>query len=145
MMDLKEISQYLPHRYPFLLVDRVVSFVPGESIAGFKNLTANEQFFNGHFPGNPVMPGVLMVEALAQLAGILVLKSKNRTLADGAIFYLGGVDKVRFRRPVVPGDRLDMTARLLANRRGVAKFDAQAHVDGTLACSAEIVCVEKSD
>ena len=143
MMDLKEISQYLPHRYPFLLVDRVVGLTPGETITGFKNLTANEQFFNGHFPGNPVMPGVLIVEALAQLSGILVLKSKQRTLADGEIFFLGGIDNVRFRRPVVPGDRLDMTVRLLASKRGVAKFDAQAHVEGTLACSAEITCVEK--
>ena len=142
-MDISEISEYLPHRYPFLMVDRVVSVTLGESIKGYKNLSVNEPFFNGHFPGNPVMPGVLMIEAMAQLAGILVLKSKNRKAADGSIYYLGGVDHVRFKRPVVPGDRLDMEARLIADKRHVVKFECSAYVAEELACSAEIICVEK--
>lgn len=144
MMDVREISEYLPHRYPFLMVDRVVSLTPGESIQGYKNLSVNEIFFNGHFPGNPVMPGVLMIEAMAQLAGILVLKSKNKKASDGTVYFLGGVDSVRFKRPVVPGDRLDMEARLIADKRHVVKFECSAHVGSELACSAEIICVEKS-
>jgi 3-hydroxyacyl-[acyl-carrier-protein] dehydratase len=143
MMDIKEISEYLPHRYPFLLVDRVVTVVAGESIKGYKNLSANELFFNGHFPGNPVMPGVLMVEAMAQLAGILALKSKTRNASGSSIYYLGGVDNARFKRPVVPGDRLDMEATIIADKRNVIKFACRAYVDGALACSADIICVEK--
>ena len=143
LMDIREISEYLPHRYPFLLVDRVTALTPGESIKGYKNLSVNELFFNGHFPGNPVMPGVLMIEAMAQLAGILVLKSKNRKAADGAMFYLGGVDDARFKRPVVPGDRLDMEARIIADKRRVVKFGCSAYVAAELACSAQIICVEK--
>jgi 3-hydroxyacyl-[acyl-carrier-protein] dehydratase len=143
MMDIKEISEYLPHRYPFLLVDRVVSCEPGDTIKGFKNVSVNELFFNGHFPGNPVMPGVLIVEAMAQLAGILAFKTKNRSAADGSMYYLGGVDDARFKRPVVPGDRLDMEARIIADKRHVMKFACNAFVDGDLACEAQVICVEK--
>ena len=142
MMDIKEIFEYLPHRYPFLLVDRVVSVEPGETIKGFKNVSVNEMFFNGHFPGNPVMPGVLMVEAMAQLSGILAFKTKNRKMTDGLTYYLGGVDHARFKRPVVPGDRLDMEAKIIADKRHVMKFACSAYVDGDLACEAEIICVE---
>jgi 3-hydroxyacyl-[acyl-carrier-protein] dehydratase len=143
MMDIKEISEYLPHRYPFLLVDRVVSVEPGDTIKGYKNVSVNEIFFNGHFPGNPVMPGVLMVEAMAQLSGILAFKTKNRKAADGSMYYLGGVDRVRFKRPVVPGDRLDMESKIVADKRHVMKFACSAYVDGELACEAEVICVEK--
>lgn len=143
MMDIKEISEYLPHRYPFLLVDRVVSVEPGDTIKGYKNVSVNEIFFNGHFPGNPVMPGVLMVEAMAQLSGILAFKTKNRKAADGSMYYLGGVDRVRFKRPVVPGDRLDMESKIIADKRHVMKFACSAYVDGELACEAEVICVEK--
>jgi 3-hydroxyacyl-[acyl-carrier-protein] dehydratase len=142
MMDIKEIFEYLPHRYPFLLVDRVVSVEPGDTIKGFKNVSVNEMFFNGHFPGNPVMPGVLMVEAMAQLSGILAFRTKNRNMKDGLMYYLGGVDHARFKRPVVPGDRLDMEAKIIADKRHVMKFACSAYVDGDLACEAEIICVE---
>ena len=142
-MDINEISEYLPHRYPFLLVDRVLELEPGSFIRGFKNVTINEPFFDGHFPGNPVMPGVLMVEAMAQLAGILAFKTKGRKPSDGSIYYLGGADSARFKRPVVPGDRLEMEARIIADRSLVMKFACTAYVDGQTACSAEIICVEK--
>ena len=142
MMDIKEIFEYLPHRYPFLLVDRVVSVEPGDTIKGFKNVSVNEMFFNGHFPGNPVMPGVLMVEAMAQLSGIHAFNTKNRKMTDGLKYYLGGVDHARFKRPVVPGDRLDMEAKIIADKRHVMKFACSAYVDGDLACEAEIICVE---
>ncbi len=143
MMSIKEITEYLPHRYPFLMVDRVTSVEPGELIKGYKNVSVNEMFFNGHFPSNPVMPGVLIVEAMAQLAGILAFKTKQRTAAGGSTYYLGGVDHARFKRPVVPGDRLDMEAKIIADKRHVMKFGCNAYVDGDLACSAEIICVEK--
>ncbi|HTL00049.1 MAG TPA: 3-hydroxyacyl-ACP dehydratase FabZ [Pseudomonadales bacterium] len=142
MMGIKEIAEYLPHRYPFLLVDRVVSVVPGETIKGFKNVSVNEMFFNGHFPGNPVMPGVLIVEAMAQLSGILAFKTKNRRPVD-AMYYLGGVDHARFKRLVVPGDRLDMESKIIADKRNVMKFACNAYVEGDLACEAEVICVEK--
>ena len=143
-MDINEISEYLPHRYPFLLVDRVLEVDPGSFIRGFKNVTINEPFFNGHFPGNPVMPGVLMIEAMAQLAGILAFKTKDRKPSDGSIYYLAGIDSARFKRPVVPGDRLEMEARIIADRSGVMKFACSAQVDGKIACVAKIICVEKA-
>ena len=104
-MDVNEIRKYLPHRYPFLLVDRVTELVPGESIVAYKNVTVNEPFFNGHFPDHPVMPGVLIVEAMAQAAGILGFKTMDKTPQDGSIYYFVGSDKLRFKRPVVPGSR----------------------------------------
>ena len=143
-MDINEISEYLPHRYPFLLVDRVLEVDPGSFIRGFKNVTINEPFFNGHFPGNPVMPGGLMIEAMAQLAGILAFKTKDRKPSDGSVYYLGGIDSARFKRPVVPGDRLEMEARIIADRSGVMKFACSAQVDGKIACVAKIICVEKA-
>jgi 3-hydroxyacyl-[acyl-carrier-protein] dehydratase len=143
-MTIDEILEYLPHRFPFLLVDRVTDVEPGRSIRGYKNVSVNEPFFTGHFPGNPVMPGVLMIEAMAQLAGILAFRTKNRKAADGSLYYLGGTDNVRFKRPVRPGDRLDMDATILADKLRVMKFQCTARVDGELACSAEITCAEKT-
>jgi len=143
MKKINELLDYLPHRYPFLLVDRVLEVVPGERVRGYKNVTINEEFFLGHFPGHPVMPGVLIVEAMAQLSGVLAFETKNRRPADGFTYYLAGVDAARFKRPVVPGDQLMMESRILADKRGVMKFACKAFVDGELTCSAEILCMER--
>ncbi len=141
---LAEILEYLPHRYPFLLVDRVTELDPGNTVRGFKNVTVNEPFFNGHFPNHPVMPGVLIVEAMAQLSGVLAFETKQRRPADGSIYYLAGTDKTRFKKPVVPGDQLFMFSRLKADKRGVMKFECEAQVDGELACVSEIICMERN-
>ncbi|MBV1788818.1 3-hydroxyacyl-ACP dehydratase FabZ [Marinobacterium sp. D7] len=143
MMDVKEIREYLPHRYPFLLVDRVVELSPGESIVAYKNVTVNEPFFNGHFPDHPVMPGVLIIEAMAQAAGILGFKTMDKTPQDGSIYYFVGADNVRFKRPVVPGDRLQLEARIVSERRGIWKFEVQSSVDGEMVSSATILCADR--
>lgn len=143
MMDCTEIRTYLPHRYPFLLVDRVIELIPGESIVAYKNLSINEPFFNGHFPDKPIFPGVLLVEAMAQAAGILGFKSQGKTPADGSIYYLAGVDKLRFKRPCVPGDQVMLRAQILSDRRGIWKFEVSADVDGDLAAAATILCADR--
>lgn len=143
MMDVKEIRKYLPHRYPFLLVDRVIELVPGESIVAIKNVTVNEPFFNGHFPDHPVMPGVLLVEAMAQAAGVLGFKTMDKTPQDGSIYYFVGADDLRFKRPVVPGDQVRLEAQVLSERRGIWKFAVKASVDGQIACSATILCADR--
>ena len=143
MMDISEIRQYLPHRYPFLLIDRVVELTPGESIVGYKNLSINEPYFDGHFPGNPIFPGVLLVEAMAQAAGILGFKSKGKTPSDGSIYYFAGADGLRFKRPCIPGDQVMLRATLLSERRGIAKFAVSSDVDGALAASATILCADR--
>jgi 3-hydroxyacyl-[acyl-carrier-protein] dehydratase len=143
MMDVNEIRKYLPHRYPFLLVDRVIELVPGESIVAIKNVTVNEPFFNGHFPEHPVMPGVLLVEAMAQAAGILGFKTMDKTPEDGSIYYFVGADDLRFKRPVVPGDQVKLEARVLSERRGIWKFAVKATVDDLMICSATILCADR--
>tara|TARA_R110001606_G_scaffold347711_1_gene497098 strand:+ start:482 stop:919 length:438 start_codon:yes stop_codon:yes gene_type:complete len=143
MMDVNEIRQYLPHRYPFLLVDRVVELNLKESIIAYKNVTINEPFFNGHFPNHPVMPGVLIIEAMAQAAGILGFKTMDKKPEDGSIYYFVGSDKARFKRPVVPGDRLQLEAKIVTEKRGIWKFECKATVDGELACSATILCADR--
>lgn len=143
MMDVNEIRQDLPHRYPFLLVDRVTELNLGESIVAYKNVTINEPFFDGHFPGHPVMPGVLVVEAMAQAAGVLGFRTMNKQAEDGSIYYLVGADNLRFKRPVVPGDRLQLEAKVISERRGLWKFDCKASVDGELVSSATILCAHR--
>ncbi|MBU1294511.1 MAG: 3-hydroxyacyl-ACP dehydratase FabZ [Gammaproteobacteria bacterium] len=143
MMDVNEIRQYLPHRYPFLLVDRIVEINLNDSIIAYKNVTINEPFFNGHFPNHPVMPGVLIIEAMAQAAGVLGFKTMGKKPEDGSIYYFVGVDNARFKRPVVPGDRLQLEAKIIAEKRGIWKFECRATVDGQLACSATIMCADR--
>jgi 3-hydroxyacyl-[acyl-carrier-protein] dehydratase len=143
LMDVNEIREYLPHRYPFLLVDRVVELNKGESIVAYKNVTVNEPFFNGHFPGLPVMPGVLIIEAMAQAAGILGFKTMDKKPSDGSIYYFVGADNLRFKRPVVPGDRVQLEARVVSEKRGIWKFECKASVDGELVSSATILCADR--
>ena len=143
LLDVNEIRNYLPHRYPFLLVDRVVELNLGESILAYKNLSVNEPFFDGHFPEKPVFPGVLLVEAMAQAAGILGFKTMDKTPADGSIYYFVGADNLRFKRPCVPGDRVMLRAAIVSDRRGIWKFDVSADVDGELAASATILCADR--
>jgi 3-hydroxyacyl-[acyl-carrier-protein] dehydratase len=143
MMDVVEIRKYLPHRYPFLLVDRVVELNLGESIVAYKNLTVNEPFFNGHFPDQPVFPGVLLTEAMAQAAGILGFKTMDKTPEDGSIYYFVGADKLRFKRPCVPGDKVMLYAEIVSSRRGIWKFNVRAEVDGDICASATILCADR--
>jgi 3-hydroxyacyl-[acyl-carrier-protein] dehydratase len=143
MMDVNQIREYLPHRYPFLLVDRVVALTEGESIVAYKNVTVNEPFFNGHFPDQPVMPGVLIVEAMAQAAGILGFKTMRKTPQDGSMYYFVGSDKLRFKKPVVPGDKLELFAQILSEKRGIWKFEVRAEVDGKIVSSATILCADR--
>lgn len=142
-MDITEIREYLPHRYPFLLVDRVVELIEGESIIAYKNITVNEEVFNGHFPQSPVFPGVMIIEAMAQASGILGFKTMNKKPADGSIYLFAGVDKVRFKRQVVPGDRLTLKSKVLSEKRGIWKFECEASVDGELAATATIMCADR--
>ncbi len=143
MMHTNEIREYLPHRYPFLLVDRVVELVEGDYIRAYKNVSINEDVFNGHFPQAPIFPGVMIVEALAQAAGILGFKTLNKKPADGSIYLFAGADNVRFKRQVIPGDRLDLESRVVSEKRGIWKFECRATVDGVLAASATILCADR--
>ena len=143
MMDVTDIRKYLPHRYPFLLVDRVVEVNAGHSIVAYKNLSVNEPFFNGHFPDNPIFPGVLLLEAMAQAADILGFCSQGKTNEDGSTYYFAGADDVRFRRPCVPGDRVMLRATVLSQRRGIWKFEVSSDVDGELAAAATILCADR--
>ena len=143
MMEVRDIFEYLPHRYPFLLVDRVTRLTVGKDIEGYKNVSINEPFFAGHFPGHPIMPGVLLVEAMAQLCGILAFKTRGNRPDQGYLHYLAGIDDVRFKRPVVPGDTLELAGKIVSSRRQLMKLDCEARVDGELACSAHLLCVER--
>ncbi len=139
-LDINQIMQILPHRYPLLLVDRVLELVEGERILAYKNITTNEDVFNGHFPGAPIFPGVMMIEALAQASGILGFKTTNTTADDGKLYLFAGVDKVRFKRPVTPGDQLMLESRVVAVKRNIWRFETRATVDGKLACEATLLC-----
>lgn len=135
-LDIHEIMKTLPHRYPFLLVDRILDMVPGERAVGIKNVTINEPFFAGHWPEEPVMPGVLILEAMAQVGGLFLLKSVEDT---GKRAFFGGIDKARFKRPVLAGDQLRIEAELTKRRGNIGKVNAVATVDGEVVCSAELV------
>lgn len=135
--------KYLPHRYPFLLVDRVTDYIAGKSLTAIKNVTINEPFFQGHFPHYPVMPGVLLVEAMAQASCILGFRSVNVMPNDRNVYLFVGVDKARFRQPVLPGDQLVLTATVLGVVKGIWKFGAEARVNGDLVASAELMCTMK--
>ncbi|HIA59013.1 MAG TPA: 3-hydroxyacyl-ACP dehydratase FabZ [Gammaproteobacteria bacterium] len=143
ILDVNEIKEYLPQRYPFLLVDRVVELDLGKSIVAYKNVTVNEPFFQGHFPDKPIMPGVLIIEALAQAAGVLGFKSQEKKPKDGYLYYFVGADDVRLRRPVVPGDQLRLEAVIITNRRGLYKFSARASVGDELVGTMTILCAER--
>jgi len=143
-MDIHEILKYLPHRYPFLLVDRVISCEPGKSISALKNVTMNEPFFSGHFPHYPVMPGVLIIEALAQAAAILTLKTANRETNEDSLYYFVGIDGARFKKPVQPGDQLILKATILRERIGIWKYSVQAEVDGRVVTEAELMCTMRT-
>ncbi|QJE01765.1 3-hydroxyacyl-ACP dehydratase FabZ [Massilia forsythiae] len=139
-LNITQIKEYLPHRYPLLLVDRVVDYELGKTITAIKNVTVNEEFFNGHFPHQPVMPGVLMVEALAQTAAILSFMTMGVKPDENSVVYFVGIDNVRFKRPVEPGDQLKMDVEILRTSRGIWKYKAQASVDGKVAVEAELMC-----
>jgi len=139
-MDIHEVLKQLPHRYPFLLVDRITKCTPGESIEAIKNVTVNEPYFMGHFPHRPVMPGVILLEALAQATGLLAFATVGSTPEDNVLYYFVGIDKARFRKPVEPGDQVVLKASLIRQIRGMWKFATQAEVDGKVVASAEMMC-----
>ena len=138
MIDVREIMKIMPHRYPFLLVDRIESLKEGEEIVGIKNVTINEPFFAGHFPGNPIMPGVLIIEAMAQVGGVLAFHSSPKEWA-GSLVYFMGIDKVRFRKPVVPGDQLRLKLTTIRQKQKVFKMRGEAYVEDTLVAEAELM------
>ena len=144
---IQQIQEFLPHRYPFLMVDRIQSIdlddEQGAVIRVLKNVTINEEFFNGHFPGHPIMPGVLTLEAMAQAAGLLGLTMLGENRTDNTLYYFAGADNVRFKRPIVPGDQVVLESRFVSGRRGIWKFACRALVDDKVACQADITCAER--
>ena len=144
MMNIYQILKQLPHRYPFLLVDRVLAIEKGKSIKALKNVTINEPFFEGHFPHRPVMPGVLMLEALAQAAALLAFDALGTSPSDEMVYYFAGIDGARFKRPVEPGDQLILEVELLRMKAGIFKFKARALVDDELAVEAELTCAMRA-
>lgn len=145
VMDIHEILEYLPHRYPFLLIDRVLDIELGKSLVALKNVTMNEPFFTGHFPNKPVMPGVLMLEAMAQAGGVLAYKTTNTKPKDGVLFYFAAIDNARFRRIVEPGDQLRLEVQVIKAKRDIWKLQGSAYVGDELACSAEFMSASKNE
>lgn len=141
--NIDQIQKILPHRYPFALIDRVVSYVPQTSLHAYKNITMNEPVFMGHFPGNPIFPGVLLLEAMAQATGLLGFKMMEN-VDENEIYLFAGIDNARFKRQVIPGDRVDFHVQFVKERRGIWKFTGEARVDGELACTAEIMCARRN-
>jgi 3-hydroxyacyl-[acyl-carrier-protein] dehydratase len=144
-MEIREILNYLPHRVPFLLIDRVISCEPGKNIVAIKNVTINEPYFQGHFPGNPVMPGVMIMEALAQAAAILSFLSLNRDSTQNLLYYFVGIDKARFKKVVIPGDQLTLDVTMTRKVRGIAKFETVARVSEEVVAEAELLCTIKEE
>ncbi|MDH3714590.1 MAG: 3-hydroxyacyl-ACP dehydratase FabZ [Gammaproteobacteria bacterium] len=142
-LDIREIMARLPHRYPFLLVDRVLSYEPARTLTAIKNVTYDEPCFTGHFPGLPIFPGVLIIEAMAQATGLLGALTMGDTSDSDSLYLLVGVDKVRFRRPVTPGDQLRIVVNVVNNKRGIWKFDARADVDGDSVCKGELMSAHR--
>lgn len=142
-MDIHHILKQLPHRYPFLLVDRVLECKPGDSLTAIKNVTVNEPFFPGHFPHRPVMPGVMILEALAQATGLLAFATVGGAPDEQSLYYFVGIDRARFRKPVEPGDQLVLEVKLLAGKRGIWKFSAEAKVDGKVVCDGLLMCAAR--
>jgi len=142
-MNIQEIQKYLPHRYPFLMIDRVLELEPGKSLVALKNVTFNEPHFTGHFPNQPIMPGVMIVEALAQATGILAFKSEDEEPDEDSIYVLVGIDKVRFKNMVEPGDQLHLEVEVMTILRGIWRFKCRATVDGKVVTTAEIMCTKK--
>jgi len=140
-LEINEIMALLPHRYPFLLVDKVIDYEEGKWSHAIKNVTINEPFFQGHFPIKPIMPGVLILEAMAQATGILGFKTVNKT--DDTLYYFAAIDNARFKQPVVPGDVVNIHVEYLKERRGIGKFYCEAKVDGKVVCSADLMCARK--
>ncbi len=138
-MDIGEILKYLPHRYPMLLIDRVVEFHHGESLVALKNVSYNEPYFQGHFPNRPVMPAVIILEAMAQATGILVLRSMDKLPSEKSVYYFVGIDGARFRRPVVPGDQLRIEVNLLRSSQGIWKLRSEASVAGDVVASGDLM------
>lgn len=141
-VDIYRVLKLLPHRYPFLLIDRVLECDPGKKITALKNVTVNEPFFQGHFPERPVMPGVLIIEALAQATGIVAFTAQEG-VAEDSLYYLVGIDHARFKQPVQPGDQLILRAEMVRRLRDVGKFKTEAIVDGKVVAGAEIMCAER--
>ena len=143
-MDIHQVLAHLPQRFPLLMIDKVLECEPGKRIRALKNVSANEPYFPGHFPNRPVMPGVLILEAMAQAAGILVFRTQNTRPNDKSVYYYAGIDNARFKRPVVPGDQLEIEVAILGSKRGVWKFGCVARVAGTVAAEAEILCTVRA-
>lgn len=143
-MDIHQVLEYLPHRYPFLLVDRVLSCEPGKNIVALKNVTINEPFFGGHFPHHPVMPGVLIIEALAQAAAILTFKTAGGKADENSVYYFVGIDNARFKKPVTAGDTLRLNVALERTVRGIWKFKAEARVEDAVVAEAELMCTVRT-
>jgi len=142
-MDIHKVLSLLPHRYPFLLIDRVIEFEPDKRLLAYKNVTYNEPFFAGHFPIRPVMPGVLIVEALAQATGLLAMESRPDLIGKNSLYYFVGIDNARFKRPVEPGDQLHLEANLITVKRGIWKFNCEARVNGKVVATADIMCTAR--
>ena len=139
-MDIHRVLEYLPHRYPFLMIDRVLSCQPGKSVVALKNVTINEPYFAGHFPRHPVMPGVLIIEAIAQAAAILTFVTENHKPDDRMVYYFVGIDNARFKKPVTAGDALHLEVSLVRQARGLWKFHGEARVEDAIAAEADIMC-----